>query len=68
MILFRTLITLYQRYVRPLLPRSCRYHPSCSTYFLTALEKKGLVRGTWSGLGRILRCNQFFPGGYDPID
>jgi len=60
-------ILTYKRYVSPLLPPSCRYHPSCSEYTLVAIRKYGVVRGTWMGAGRILRCNPFSEGGFDPV-
>ena len=67
----RVLIALirgYQRFVSPLLPPTCRYTPTCSSYFIEALRKKGCLRGTLLGIRRILRCNPFFPGGYDPVE
>jgi hypothetical protein len=60
------IVTFYQRVISPLLPQSCRYEPTCSEYFKQSLLKKGLIRGTWAGTLRILRCNPFFRGGYDP--
>jgi putative membrane protein insertion efficiency factor len=61
-------IQLYQRYLSPILPRTCRFFPSCSTYCILAIEKYGLVKGGFRGLLRILRCNPFHPGGYDPVE
>ena len=57
----------YQVSISPLLPASCRYHPSCSSYAIEALEKHGAVRGGWMAAKRILRCNPFVAGGYDPV-
>jgi putative membrane protein insertion efficiency factor len=62
------LIRLYQRFVSPLLPPACRFEPTCSAYFIEALRRKGLLRGFALGVWRILRCNPFFPGGYDPVE
>ncbi|MDP2912011.1 MAG: membrane protein insertion efficiency factor YidD [Candidatus Omnitrophota bacterium] len=44
----------------------CRFHPSCSQYTLQAIDDKGAVLGLIKGLGRIMRCNPFSPGGHDP--
>ncbi len=60
------LIRLYQRSTR-WKPRVCRFTPSCSQYTLEAIEKYGLMKGSWLGAKRILRCNPFNPGGHDPV-
>ena len=57
----------YQVSISPLLPASCRYHPSCSSYAIEALERHGALRGGWMAAKRILRCNPFVAGGYDPV-
>lgn len=44
----------------------CRYEPSCSHYFIKAVRKYGPLAGAWKGMGRILRCHPWHPGGYDP--
>ena len=61
------IIKAYQRFVSPLLPPSCRFTPSCSQYALMAIEKHGLLRGTFMGTMRVLRCNPFSKGGFDPV-
>jgi len=61
------LIVLYQKAVSPLLPRCCRFEPSCSEYFKVSLERHGLFLGTWLGLKRIFKCAAWHPGGYDPV-
>ncbi len=60
-------IRLYQRFISPALPPSCRYHPTCSQYTYEAVERYGLVRGGWMGFLRLLRCHPFAHGGYDPV-
>lgn len=61
------LIRMYQMTLSKVLPPSCRFEPSCSRYTYQAIDKYGLVRGSWLGFRRILRCNPFNPGGYDPV-
>ncbi|HEX8284836.1 MAG TPA: membrane protein insertion efficiency factor YidD [Pyrinomonadaceae bacterium] len=62
-----SLLRFYKAYISPLLPPSCRFVPTCSEYALEAVERYGAIRGVWMGLGRILRCHPFHPGGYDPV-
>ena len=57
----------YQYIISPLLPPTCRFVPTCSTYTIQAIDKYGVVRGSLMGLGRILRCHPFSRGGYDPV-
>ena len=61
------LIRFYRKALSPYLPASCRYQPTCSQYTLTAIERFGALRGSWMGFWRILRCNPFSKGGYDPV-
>jgi putative membrane protein insertion efficiency factor len=56
----------YQLLLRPILPASCRFTPSCSEYFIGAVRKHGPIRGAWRGVCRIARCHPWHPGGYDP--
>ncbi len=60
-------IRIYKKFVSPFLPRACRFYPSCSDYFYQAVEKYGIIKGIKYGLKRILRCNPFHDGGYDPV-
>jgi putative membrane protein insertion efficiency factor len=61
------LITAYQKLLSPMLPRSCRFYPSCSEYAKQAIQKYGIVRGGWLALKRIARCHPGNPGGLDPV-
>lgn len=61
-------IRLYRRYLSPVLPRRCKYEPSCSVYALSALRSYGIVRGLLLAGWRVLRCNPFSHGGYDPVE
>jgi uncharacterized protein len=61
------LVRVYQRLVSPLLPRACRFHPSCSAYAAGALEAHGALRGSWLAARRVLRCHPWHPGGFDPV-
>lgn len=59
-------VRFYQICLRPLLPSVCRFTPSCSEYFILAVQKHGPLRGAWKGIGRLCRCNPWHRGGYDP--
>lgn len=61
------LLRFYQAYVSPVLPRVCRFHPSCSEYSYEALQRHGLLKGSIMTLRRLSRCHPFHPGGYDPV-
>ncbi len=64
---FIGLIRLYQLFISPVLPRACRYTPSCSEYALEALRKHGLLKGGWLAAKRILSCNPWGGHGHDPV-
>lgn len=61
------LVRGYQLAISPLLPPSCRFHPSCSCYAIEALKRHGPFKGLWLALRRIGRCHPWHPGGYDPV-
>ncbi|HZI06910.1 MAG TPA: membrane protein insertion efficiency factor YidD [Archangium sp.] len=60
-------IRFYKRFLSPVLPPACRFHPSCSSYALQALHKHGALRGVRLIVWRLLRCQPFHPGGFDPV-
>jgi uncharacterized protein len=60
-------IRVYQRVISPSLPGRCKYHPTCSVYAVQAIESYGILRGAVLAVWRLLRCNPFSHGGYDPV-
>ena len=62
------LIKLYKKFISPMKRTpSCRFIPTCSQYALEALQKYGPIKGSYLAVRRILRCNHFHKGGYDPV-
>jgi uncharacterized protein len=61
-------IRAYQKLISPMLPPSCKYHPSCSQYAIDAIRAYGPLKGTVLAGWRLLRCNPFSHGGYDPVE
>lgn len=62
------LIRIYQKTISPSLPdNTCRFYPTCSHYGYTSIYQYGVIRGGWMAFWRILRCNPFNAGGYDPV-
>ena len=59
-------VRFYQVCLRPVLPAVCRFHPSCSEYFIQAVHKYGPLRGACKGVGRLCRCHPWSRGGFDP--
>ncbi|MFZ6032394.1 MAG: membrane protein insertion efficiency factor YidD [Melioribacter sp.] len=66
--LFIYLIKFYQKAISPMFPPSCRFYPTCSEYSVQAFTKYGVIKGGVKTIWRILRCNPFNKGGYDPLD
>ena len=66
-LVLKALIRSYQILISPLLPATCRYAPTCSRYALIAIERFGPWRGGWMAVKRIVRCNPWHEGGYDPV-
>lgn len=61
-------VRLYQLLISPALPARCKYEPSCSSYALAALRSHGVFRGSILAAWRLVRCNPFSHGGYDPVE
>lgn len=61
------LVNVYKKFISPILPPTCRYYPTCSTYMIDALKKHGAILGLIMGISRIIRCNPFVKGGVDPV-
>ncbi len=61
------LIKLYQNTVSRVTPHACRFQPTCSQYALDSIKKHGFIRGSWLATKRLIRCNPFSKGGYDPV-
>jgi putative membrane protein insertion efficiency factor len=62
-----SLLDAYKRFLSPILPRACRYEPTCSVYAREAIVRYGLARGTGLALKRLARCHPFHRGGLDPV-
>ncbi|MBU0484253.1 MAG: membrane protein insertion efficiency factor YidD [Proteobacteria bacterium] len=63
-----SLIRLYQLFISPLTPPSCRFVPTCSQYAIDAVEAHGITRGLYLAIRRILKCHPFHKGGFDPVE
>jgi hypothetical protein len=64
---FIAIIKSYQKWISPLLPARCRYHPTCSKYCIEALNIHGLFKGLFLGIRRVLRCHPWGGSGHDPV-
>lgn len=62
-----SLLRFYKTRVSPGLPSACRYTPTCSEYAMEAIERHGVLRGSWLATRRLVSCNPFSRGGYDPV-
>ena len=60
-------VKIYRYAISPFMAPCCRFHPSCSTYAIQAIEHHGAIKGTWFTIYRIGRCHPWHPGGYDPV-
>jgi putative membrane protein insertion efficiency factor len=61
------ILRFYKRAISPNLPPACRFHPTCSEYAYEAIEKYGIIKGGRLAVWRVLRCNPFGKGGWDPV-
>ena len=66
-LIFAFFIKFYKKCISPILPHTCRFTPSCSSYALTALKRFGVIKGSFLAIKRILRCSPGHKGGYDPV-
>jgi len=64
---FILLVKIYSTAISPFLGNNCRYYPTCSAYTMEAIERFGVLRGSWLGMKRISRCHPFHEGGIDPV-
>jgi putative membrane protein insertion efficiency factor len=61
------ILKLYKKFLSPLLPTACRFHPTCSVYAMEAIERHGAVRGVGYAAVRLCKCHPFHAGGFDPV-
>ena len=60
-------VKIYQWIISPILPASCRYHPTCSVYMITAIQQWGPIKGIWLGVKRMITCHPWGGMGHDPV-
>ncbi|MCO7175269.1 membrane protein insertion efficiency factor YidD [Sporolactobacillus kofuensis] len=61
------IIRLYQKFISPYTPPTCRFYPTCSQYAVEAFTRFGVIKGGWLTVKRLLKCQPFHPGGIDPV-
>lgn len=61
------MIRVYQKYISPMSPPTCRFYPTCSQYAIEAVEEHGAIKGSYLATRRILKCHPFHEGGFDPV-
>lgn len=66
-LLFLGIVVFYRKFISPMHPPCCKYYPTCSQYALEAIKKYGPIKGTGMAIWRVLRCNPWSKGGYDPV-
>ena len=64
---FIFIIKLYKKFISPMFAPSCRFYPTCSTYAVQSFTKYGVIKGGAKAIWRVLRCNPYNKGGYDPL-
>ena len=64
---FIFILRFYQIFISPIKGKTCRFYPTCSQYAIQALEKYGLLKGSYLSMKRILKCHPFHEGGFDPL-
>lgn len=65
--LFLGIIRLYQKFISPIKPPSCRFYPTCSHYGMESIQRFGAIKGGYLTIKRILKCQPFHSGGFDPV-
>jgi len=61
------ILKIYKKFISPFFPPACRFEPTCSVYMYQAIQSKGILKGLYWGIKRILRCHPFCEGGFDPV-
>jgi putative membrane protein insertion efficiency factor len=64
---FIIILSLYKKWISPFLPSACRFYPTCSEYAMQAIEKYGVIKGSFFAFRRLLKCHPLHSGGFDPV-